>query len=96
MRPYFHQPLVDTNLAITPHLPEANTSAHTTSEGIKLKPRFTVADLINAECGPADHVHFGAGIPPDLLGTYASLFVWQLLTIRQYAGFSTAEASNSF
>ena len=64
---------------------------YTTSEGIKLKPRFTAAD--------ADPQHIAglqAGIPPYLRGPYASMYVRQPWTIRQYAGFSTAEASNAF
>ncbi len=63
----------------------------TTAEGIKLKPRFTVADL-----APADHLEYVAGIPPFLRGPYSSMYVRQPWTVRQYAGFSTAEASNAF
>ncbi|ADB42597.1 methylmalonyl-CoA mutase [Spirosoma linguale] len=65
--------------------------AFPTAEGIKLKPRFTVADL-----DEADHLNYAAGIPPFLRGPYASMYVRQPWTIRQYAGFSTAEASNAF
>lgn len=63
----------------------------TTAEGVKLKPRFTVADVAQA-----DHLNYAAGIPPFLRGPYASMYVRQPWTIRQYAGFSTAEASNAF
>lgn len=42
------------------------------------------------------HMHFGAGIPPYLRGPYASMYSIRPWTIRQYAGFSTAEASNAF
>ena len=69
----------------------ASSTACSTSEGIKLKPRFTAAD--------ADPQHIAglqAGIPPYLRGPYASMYVRQPWTIRQYAGFSTAEASNAF
>lgn len=66
-------------------------SSFTTSEGIKLKPRFTVADMGNTE-----NLGFAAGIPPFLRGPYSSMYVRQPWTIRQYAGFSTAEASNAF
>ena len=67
----------------------------TTSEGIKLKPRFTVADVATA---PADrqYVASQAGIPPYLRGPYASMYTQRPWTIRQYAGFSTAEESNAF
>ncbi len=62
-----------------------------TSEGIKLKRRYTSDDLAEA-----DHLGFGAGIPPYLRGPYASMYVQRPWTIRQYAGFSTAEESNAF
>ncbi|HLL93683.1 MAG TPA: methylmalonyl-CoA mutase [Spirosoma sp.] len=91
MRPNFHQPLVDPYPETAPPLPEASARAHTTSEGIKLKPRFTTADVASA-----NHLQYEAGIPPYLRGPYASMYVRQPWTIRQYAGFSTAEASNAF
>ncbi len=62
-----------------------------TAEGIKLKPRFTIADSAST-----DHLNYSAGIPPFLRGPYASMYVRQPWTIRQYAGFSTAEESNAF
>jgi len=62
-----------------------------TAEGIKIKPRFTKADLENAE-----HLDFGAGIAPYLRGPYSTMYVQQPWTVRQYAGFSTAEESNAF
>ncbi|GAB3943411.1 methylmalonyl-CoA mutase [Spirosoma harenae] len=69
-----------------------NTSRpFTTAEGIKLKPRFTVADIVDA-----GHTNYAAGVPPFLRGPYASMYVRQPWTIRQYAGFSTAEESNAF
>ena len=43
-----------------------------------------------------EHEHFGPGQPPFLGGPYASMFTSRPWTIRQYAGFSTAEASNAF
>jgi methylmalonyl-CoA mutase len=64
---------------------------YTTAEGIRLKPHFTVADVADAE-----HLNYAAGIPPFLRGPYASMYTRQPWTIRQYAGFSTAEASNAF
>lgn len=70
---------------------ESVSKPYTTSEGIKLKPRFTVADIADA-----NHLSYGAGIPPYVRGPYASMYVRQPWTIRQYAGFSTAEASNAF
>ncbi|MFD2935618.1 methylmalonyl-CoA mutase [Spirosoma flavum] len=62
-----------------------------TAEGIKLRASFTVVDVATA-----DHLNYTAGVPPFLRGPYASMYVRQPWTIRQYAGFSTAEESNAF
>lgn len=62
-----------------------------TQEGIPLKAYYTAQDLQDA-----DHVQFGAGTPPFLRGPYASMYLDRPWTIRQYAGFSTAEDSNAF
>ncbi len=62
-----------------------------TAEGIKVKPAFTKTDVENAE-----HLGFAAGIPPFLRGPYSTMYVMQPWTVRQYAGFSTAEESNAF
>ncbi|TDB65212.1 methylmalonyl-CoA mutase [Arundinibacter roseus] len=62
-----------------------------TSEGIKLKTWYAGNDTLNAS-----HLGFGAGIPPFLRGPYASMYLQRPWTIRQYAGFSTAEESNAF
>ncbi len=68
-----------------------NTTYFRTAEGINVKPRFTAKDIESAE-----HLHFSAGIPPFLRGPYSTMYVMQPWTIRQYAGFSTAEESNAF
>ncbi len=62
-----------------------------TQEGIDVKPLYTAADLAGIE-----HLDFGAGLPPFLRGPYSSMYAMQPWTIRQYAGFSTAEDSNAF
>ncbi|QIP12292.1 methylmalonyl-CoA mutase [Spirosoma aureum] len=62
-----------------------------TAEGIRLKPHFSADDIDDAK-----HLNYAAGIPPFLRGPYASMYVRQPWTIRQYAGFSTAEESNAF
>jgi methylmalonyl-CoA mutase len=62
-----------------------------TAEGIMVKPVFTEEDVATAE-----HLHFAAGLPPYLRGPYSTMYVLQPWTIRQYAGFSTAEESNAF
>jgi len=43
-----------------------------------------------------EHLEYAAGIPPFLRGPYSTMYVMRPWTIRQYAGFSTAEESNAF
>ena len=62
-----------------------------TAEGISIKERYTQDDLHEV-----DHLDFVAGIPPFLRGPYSSMYSVRPWTIRQYAGFSTAKASNAF
>lgn len=62
-----------------------------TAEGIDLKSNYSASDLQDAE-----HLNFGAGFAPNLRGPYATMYVRRPWTIRQYAGFSTAEESNAF
>jgi methylmalonyl-CoA mutase len=62
-----------------------------TAEGITVKPTYTKADIQNIE-----HIGFGAGFAPNLRGPYSTMYVRRPWTIRQYAGFSTAEESNAF
>ena len=62
-----------------------------TAENIELKPIYTKEDISDLE-----HLGFGAGFTPNLRGPYATMYVRRPWTIRQYAGFSTAEESNAF
>src|SRR5690554_650232 len=62
-----------------------------TAEGIELKPTYSEEDLEGLE-----HIGFAAGIAPFLRGPYSTMYVRRPWTIRQYAGFSTAEESNAF
>ncbi len=62
-----------------------------TNEQIPVKPVYTEKDLEGLE-----HLEYGAGMPPYLRGPYSTMFVMRPWTIRQYAGFSTAEESNAF
>ena len=62
-----------------------------TAENINIKPNYSIEDLDNIE-----HLGFGAGIVPNLRGPYSTMYVRRPWTIRQYAGFSTAEESNAF
>jgi methylmalonyl-CoA mutase len=62
-----------------------------TPEHITVKSCYSAEDLKGLE-----HLEFGAGIPPYLRGPYATMYAMKPWTIRQYAGFSTAEDSNAF
>ena len=62
-----------------------------TSEGVDIKSIYNVKDL-----DKLGHIGFGAGIEPFLRGPYSSMYTTKPWTIRQYAGFSTAEESNAF
>ncbi len=62
-----------------------------TAEDIDVKKTYTIADI-----GDKQQLHFAAGIAPFLRGPYSSMYVQKPWTIRQYAGFSTAEESNAF
>ncbi len=62
-----------------------------TAEGILVKKKYAKQDLEKFE-----HLDFGAGFAPNLRGPYATMYVRRPWTIRQYAGFSTAEESNAF
>src|SRR5215217_3651366 len=62
-----------------------------TPEHIPVKPRYTAEDLFAME-----HLEYAAGVPPYLRGPYSTMYAMQPWTIRQYAGFSTAEESNAF
>ena len=62
-----------------------------TPEQIDVKPVYGKEDLAGME-----HLNYAAGIAPYLLGPYSTMYVMRPWTIRQYAGFSTAEESNAF
>ena len=67
------------------------TNGFFTAEGIELKKTYSEQDIENLE-----FLDFGAGFAPNLRGPYATMYVRRPWTIRQYAGFSTAEESNAF
>ncbi|MBO4590851.1 MAG: methylmalonyl-CoA mutase, partial [Bacteroidaceae bacterium] len=62
-----------------------------TPEQIDVKPVYTKEDLEGME-----HLNYAAGVAPNLRGPYSTMYVMRPWTIRQYAGFSTAEESNAF
>lgn len=61
------------------------------AEDIAIKSVYSKEDIANLE-----HLNFAAGITPNLRGPYSTMYVRRPWTIRQYAGFSTAEDSNAF
>src|ERR1700727_614817 len=94
MRPDFSK------LDYKPSPEQAHTPVHTvpdpstewlSTEHIPIKGFYTPEDLRGLE-----HLEYAAGIPPYLRGPYSTMYVMQPWTIRQYAGFSTAEESNAF
>jgi methylmalonyl-CoA mutase len=64
---------------------------HITPERIPIQPLYTREDTRDLE-----HTSFLSGLPPFLRGPYATMYVRRPWTVRQYAGFSTAEESNAF
>ncbi len=68
-----------------------NDFESTTMEKIKVNPLYTKIDTKDFE-----HLDYMSGLPPFLRGPYSSMYVNRPWTIRQYAGFSTAEESNAF
>ncbi len=73
------------------HAANKGEIARSTAEQIPLKKFYTSADI------PKENLtHTAAGIPPFIRGPYSSMYVKSPWTIRQYAGFSTAEESNAF
>ncbi len=71
--------------------PSPSGEAWLTPEAIPVKPRY-----INADIETLDFLDTWPGLPPYLRGPYPTMYVTQPWTIRQYAGFSTAEDSNAF
>jgi len=78
------------NFSVTSKAPQTE-STWLTPELIPVKPFYTKDDLEGME-----HLNYAAGLPPYLRGPYSVMYAMQPWTIRQYAGFSTAEESNAF
>lgn len=68
-----------------------STEVWKSAEGIEIP-----SSLEGIELKSIEHLGFGAGVPPYLRGPYSSMYTVRPWTIRQYAGFSTAEESNAF
>ena len=88
-RPDFRS--IDLDLSLRPQASGKGDTPWTTAEKIEVTSVY----------GPADreqlhHIDYVAGLPPYLRGPYSSMYAGRPWTIRQYAGFSTAEESNAF
>ena len=91
MRPKFND--IDYKMGAAPKCacPAGQEELWHTPEKIDVKPLYTAADLEGME-----HLNYAAGVAPFLRGPYSTMYVNKPWTIRQYAGFSTAEESNAF
>ncbi|BDD05157.1 methylmalonyl-CoA mutase [Aureibacter tunicatorum] len=93
MRPDFSN--LETSYSPNSNQKDANNNdtanSWNTAEDIPVKSFFSKKDIENMK-----HLDYGAGLPPFLRGPYSTMYVMRPWTIRQYAGFSTAEESNAF
>lgn len=89
MRPDFKK--INIKEVIKANTSNNNTEPWHTPEHIDVKSLYTEEDLKDFE-----HLNYAAGIAPFLRGPYSTMYVNQPWTVRQYAGFSTAEESNAF
>ena len=76
---------------LSPKQPQQSTVITPTAETIALKKHYSKTDREGLE-----HLDFVAGLAPYLRGPYSTMYVRRPWTIRQYAGFSTAQESNAF
>ncbi|MDX1783584.1 MAG: methylmalonyl-CoA mutase family protein, partial [Aequorivita vladivostokensis] len=81
----------EANNNLQPETSNLKPETFTTAEEIGIKKQYTAEDIANLK-----HLNFVAGIAPHLRGPYSTMYVRRPWTIRQYAGFSTAEDSNAF
>ncbi|PIF05538.1 MAG: methylmalonyl-CoA mutase [Draconibacterium sp.] len=92
MKPDFKSINIKANSAKTAgRMSGNNKNEWLTPEQILVKPVYSKSDLEGME-----HLNYGAGLPPFLRGPYSAMYAMRPWTIRQYAGFSTAEESNAF
>jgi methylmalonyl-CoA mutase len=80
-----------TSASVQDSSPAENGGHFETAEKIDIKTTYRPIDIKEVE-----HLNFVAGIPPNIGGPYSTMYTMRPWTIRQYAGFSTAEESNAF
>ncbi|MCL1696036.1 methylmalonyl-CoA mutase [Lysinibacillus sp. BPa_S21] len=82
---------VEIEKVLAAEAPQASEEKFMTNEGIEIKEVYTKEDIKEAK-----HLNDVAGIAPNTRGPYPTMYVARPWTVRQYAGFSTAEESNAF
>lgn len=82
---------VEIEKVLAAEAPQASEEKFMTNEGIEIKDIYTKEDIKEAK-----HLNDVAGIAPNTRGPYPTMYVARPWTVRQYAGFSTAEESNAF
>ena len=90
MKPDFKSIEIDNILSNNP-FNQTNEEPYLTNEGIQIQQRYSKGDISSLE-----HTQDLPGIAPNTRGPYPSMYVSRPWTVRQYAGFSTAEESNAF
>ena len=91
MRPDFSKIDIKKTAESTLNVETAEQNIWNTAEQIAVKPIYSKDDLAKVE-----HLNYAAGVVPYLRGPYSTMYISRPWTIRQYAGFSTAEESNAF
>jgi methylmalonyl-CoA mutase len=91
MKPDFRNIDIKKVSGTAPKSSSTSSESWKTPEHIDLKPSYNAKDLEGME-----HLNYSAGLPPFLRGPYSAMYAMRPWTIRQYAGFSTAEESNAF
>ena len=89
MKPNFDA--VNIEEVLTTTQPAASEETFLTNEGIDVKDVYTKEDLAGVK-----HLKDVSGVAPNTRGPYPTMYVARPWTVRQYAGFSTAEESNAF
>lgn len=82
---------IEIEKVLTAEAPQASEDKFMTNEGIEIKDIYTKEDIKEVK-----HLNDVAGIAPNTRGPYPTMYVARPWTVRQYAGFSTAEESNAF
>ncbi|MGA3599222.1 methylmalonyl-CoA mutase [Lysinibacillus agricola] len=82
---------VEIEKVLVAETPQASDEKFMTNEGIEIKDIYSKEDVKDAK-----HLNDVAGIAPNTRGPYPTMYVARPWTVRQYAGFSTAEESNAF